>query len=142
MLELDPRYRVARLGLARVYIDKGRREEARAELREVEAQAGDHLPTRITIGHMAVYLGRPEEARRLLEELLRLSKTKTRYVSPVDVAVLYSQLGDRDRAFEWLERAYAERTPMLTRIGVFRAFQPLRGDPRYRDLLRRMNLPA
>ena len=56
-------------------------------------------------------------------------------------AVVYAGLGDNDRAFGWLEKAYEERACYLPFIKLNPLFNGLRPDPRYRDLLRRMNLP-
>jgi hypothetical protein len=55
-------------------------------------------------------------------------------------AVIYAALGDKDKAIEWLEKAYAEREYYLTYAKVDPAFDPVRSDPRFQDLLRRMNL--
>ena len=51
-------------------------------------------------------------------------------------------LGEKDMAFEWLEKAYRERSGRLVYIGVERAFDPLRSDPRFQDLVKRIRLPA
>jgi hypothetical protein len=51
-------------------------------------------------------------------------------------------LGDKDRAFEWLEKAYEERAGRLVYLKVLRAFDPLRSDPRFEDLVRRLKFPA
>jgi DNA-binding winged helix-turn-helix (wHTH) protein/TolB-like protein len=61
--------------------------------------------------------------------------------TPVDVAIGYAQLGDRDRAFQWLERAYDERVSTITNINIEPALDTLHGDPRWDDLLRRIGLP-
>jgi hypothetical protein len=57
------------------------------------------------------------------------------------VALVYAGLGDRDRAFEWLEKAYQVHDKGLCYIKVDPALDPLRSDPRFADLLRRMNFP-
>jgi hypothetical protein len=59
----------------------------------------------------------------------------------VDVAGLYAQAGEVEKAFAWLEKAYQRRVSVLTNIGVDPAFDPLRSDPRFDDLLRRIGLP-
>ena len=61
-------------------------------------------------------------------------------VSPTTLARLYAQLGEKDQAFEWLEKAYEERDGDLLFINNRPDFDPLRDDPRFHDLLRRMNL--
>jgi hypothetical protein len=57
-----------------------------------------------------------------------------------DLAALYTMLGDNEAAFEWLERAYRERSGSLTFVKVSPIFDPLRSDARFQSLLRRLNL--
>jgi tetratricopeptide (TPR) repeat protein len=83
--------------------------------------------------------GKKAEARRLLQELLELSKHE--YVRPYYVGVVYARLGDNDRAFEWFEKAYEERSSHLVAFKVDPWLDPIRSDPRYQALLRRMNFP-
>ncbi|MBI3666757.1 MAG: hypothetical protein HY236_11145 [Acidobacteria bacterium] len=66
--------------------------------------------------------------------------SKSRYVAPYDVAVVYIGLGDKDQAMEWLEKAYEDHSAWLLWVKVDPRFDSLRGEPRHRDLLRRMNL--
>jgi len=68
-------------------------------------------------------------------------KSKQVYVDPYDVARIYADLGERDQAFQWLEKAYEDRAPELVELKNTHAFHPLRSDPRFQDLLRRMNFP-
>ncbi len=84
--------------------------------------------------------GKTEEARRRLDALAE--RAEREYVSAWYPAVTYAALRDDERAFEWLERAYEERAFFL---GVFLKVEPvfsrLHSDPRFQDLLRRMNYP-
>lgn len=82
--------------------------------------------------------GRPAEARAIVNGLINL--TKARYVEPHAIALVYSALGDKDKAFEWLERAYDDRSPVLTYIKVWPKMDSLRSDPRYVKLITRMRL--
>jgi eukaryotic-like serine/threonine-protein kinase len=75
----------------------------------------------------------------LLEELK--SESRTRYVSPDNFAEAYAMMGDRDRAFESLEKAYAERSGRMEYLKVDSSFESLHSDPRYTSLLRRIGLP-
>ena len=85
-------------------------------------------------------MGRREEARRILAKLKKLHEQEL--VPSGSIAILYGALGELDEAFAWLERAYEERDPELTYMKVpNRRFEPLRHDPRFQDLLRRMGLP-
>ncbi len=58
--------------------------------------------------------------------------------SPAFVAASYARLGEKEKAFEWLEKAYAERDSYLTYLKINGDFDPLRSDPRFQDLLRRI----
>ncbi len=62
------------------------------------------------------------------------------YVSPLHVAHIYIALGETGTAFEWLKRAYEDRCPQLSLLGVAPIYDPLRGDPRLDDLMRRIGL--
>jgi hypothetical protein len=79
--------------------------------------------------------GRRAEALKVLDQLSELSKQK--YVRPVFMARIYVGLGDKDKAFEWLEKDYDERSLPFILDPIF---DPLRSNPRFQDLLRRMNL--
>ncbi len=82
--------------------------------------------------------GRKSEAIRFLPELRE--GTKHRGVSAFDMALVYAALEERDEAFAFLERAYAERSEQLTHLNVEPGFDLLRPDPRFQDLLRRVGL--
>ena len=82
--------------------------------------------------------GRKAEANNALKELLELNRR--RYVTPVALVQVYLGLGDKDRAFAWLEKAYQERAYMMAYLKVIPIVDPLRSDPRLDDLLRRMGL--
>ena len=81
------------------------------------------------------------EAMRLAAETLA-ARSRTTYVQPTVIASLYAYAGDSDRALEWLEKAHDERDPVLVGLGVGPRWDSLRDDPRFQDLLRRMNLPG
>ena len=79
-----------------------------------------------------------EQAVDILNRLIKLSER--RYVEPHTIALVYTGLADKELAFKWLERAYAERSYPLTYSGVWPAFDDLRSDRRFADLLRRVGL--
>jgi hypothetical protein len=62
-------------------------------------------------------------------------------VSSGAVALIYAAMGDKDKSFLWLERAYAERSSFITSLKYWSVFDALRGDQRFADLLRRVGLP-
>jgi tetratricopeptide (TPR) repeat protein len=82
--------------------------------------------------------GRRPEAEEVLAELQ--AAAENRYVDPILLAIVQTALGNRDAAFDELERAYENRSPWLSLIKIDPQLDPLRGDPRFDDLLRRMGL--
>ncbi len=82
-------------------------------------------------------LGQASEAQAALDELVR----KYGAGRPYDVAQAYAFRGERDRAFEWLERALAQRDVGLRELKLTRFLRPLHDDPRFTALLKKMNLP-
>ena len=79
--------------------------------------------------------GRREDALRILAEV------RGSAIHPLRVAYVYAELGEADAAFEWMEKAYERRSIALPWIGVYPAFDRIRSDPRFDDLLRRIGLP-
>jgi TolB-like protein/DNA-binding winged helix-turn-helix (wHTH) protein/Flp pilus assembly protein TadD len=84
------------------------------------------------------HAGRRPDALRLLSELKK--RQQTGYITPAAFVHAYLGLGDNDEAFAWLERAYEEQSTFLVYIKVFPVFDPLRADPRFQDLVRRVGL--
>ena len=79
-----------------------------------------------------------EKAREILATLLDTSRQTI--ISPFGIAIVYTALNDKDKAFEWLNKAYEDRAPHLAHIRVDPTWDNLRSDPRYINLLKRMNL--
>jgi tetratricopeptide (TPR) repeat protein len=136
---MDPNDTLAYLGLGAVYEQKGMYDEAIALY-----QKAINLTERTTgilgvLGHAYAASGRRGEALKILEELKEMSRQK--YVSPYDLAVLYTGLGEKDRAIEQLHKAYQDRgNGLFIELKVEPLFDPLRSDPRFADLLQRMGL--
>ena len=112
------------------YEQKGMLQEAMAAL----LKTGD----RSSIAHVFARLGNRPAAEKILEEMLASAKTK--YVSPYSIAVIYSGLADQDRAFEWLNKAFDEHSGFMVYMSSDPRLQPLRREPSFQDLLRRMGL--
>jgi hypothetical protein len=79
------------------------------------------------------------EARECLRKLKELVRDDR--VGFIEVALIHAGLGEKDQAFEWLERAYEERDGGMRYLKVAPELDPLRSDPRFEDLVRRMNFP-
>jgi TolB-like protein/DNA-binding winged helix-turn-helix (wHTH) protein/Tfp pilus assembly protein PilF len=105
----------------------------------VELSQGDSDPT-ARLAHAYAVTGRKFEAQKILHEWLRQSETS--YVSPYMIATVHASLGQKDKAFEYIERAYKERSSDLTYfLRADLRVDSLRSDPRFQDLMRRMNFP-
>ncbi len=139
-LELEPDFFLAHLYLGFAYLQKNLPEEAIREF-EIAGRLLPDEPDPIALrGYASGVAGRRTEAEKALGELGALSKH--RYVSAFPIAWVYVGLGNKDRAFEWLENAYEERACRLVYLKAERAFDSLRSDPRFVDLLRRMKFPS
>jgi hypothetical protein len=79
------------------------------------------------------------QARRILEKLLEHSRRD--FVDSYAIGVIHAGLGEKDKAFEWLEKAYQERSEELLFLKVEPVLDPLRADPRFQSLIRRIGLP-
>lgn len=135
-LELDPGYIQAHLRLGMEYSILGRFGEAIAQL-EAAARLTRRNPYSLALlGEAYGRAGNRQKAEELLQEMLR--RAAGGYVPPFGVAMVYSALGDHDSTFEWLEKAYRERSNGMAYLAVRDFDPPTRADPRFADLLRRM----
>ena len=134
-LELHPGINWPHVELGRTYVQKAMYEEAIQEFQEaVDLSEGEPV---WELGYAYAVAGNRGEAQKVLEELKKLSKW--RYVSPYGIALIYAGLGEKDQAFEWLEKAYEERDPNMVWLKNDAWLDPLRFDPRFHSLLRRLN---
>jgi len=137
-LELDPSSRVAHLFSASTDIETARFADAVAEARSARALSAGDTHAIALEAYASARLGRVAESRAQLEELLRLSKT--RYVPPYHIAIVYDGLEESAEALTWLERGFAQRDPKMTFVGVEPRWKKLRRHPRFVRLLKQMNL--
>jgi serine/threonine-protein kinase len=139
-LEIDPKSMYVQLKLAWAYDLKGNYEDAIATYNRVIDQIGRDPYTLAYLGRAYAMSGHRVEAQRIVRELTEQSNQT--YVFPTCMVYLYVGLGQKDEAFKWLERAYDEKDTNLIVPGIRfdPMLEPLRNDPRYVDLLRRMGL--
>jgi len=138
-LELDPNFIVAHFFLAFVYAQKAMNDQAIAEAQKARAlSAGDDSLMLAHLGAIYSFSGKSDEAKKVIDQLHQLSKH--RYVSPFYMALIYEGLGQKDQAFEWLEKAYKARDHWLETLKVHPRLDSLRSDPRFIELLKRMGL--
>jgi TolB-like protein/DNA-binding winged helix-turn-helix (wHTH) protein/Tfp pilus assembly protein PilF len=140
-LELDPNLPWVRVNLVMTYVLLGRQTQALAESEKLEqyAYSAEHTMEASDLGYGYAVMGKRPEAQRILAHLKKLAKT--RYVDASRIALVHAGLGEKDQAFEWLQRAYVEHSGSVWGLKVNPRWDPIRSDPRFQDLLRRMNFP-
>ena len=133
----DSTFSRARFWLGLAYEQTSKLLEAIRELEATVKYAGaDSVPVYLAaLGHAYAIAGQPDKARRLLTALQARP-----YISPVDVATIHVGLGERDQAVEWLERALKERAYGLVFLPTDPRFDPVRSDPRFVAVMRRVGL--
>ena len=136
-IEMDPNFGLAHNHLGQAYLQKHMNVEAVAELQQA-VKLSDGSPTSVAnLARAYVASGKRNEAVELLGELKKRSTPGHSFAS--EISVIYASLGDMDQAMSWLEKGYEERfnPGVLIRPG----FDPLRSDPRFQNLVRRVGLP-
>ncbi|HSE36175.1 MAG TPA: tetratricopeptide repeat protein, partial [Blastocatellia bacterium] len=137
-IELDPSFADAHYVLGFAYLKQGRNEEATAEFQkavELSRRAATYLGN---LGYCYAVTGRRAEALAILRELEE--KYTRGESSGLFLAGVYAGLGDKDKAFAWLEKDFQQRSGQLPTFAWRLHFESLRSDPRFADLLQRMDL--
>jgi eukaryotic-like serine/threonine-protein kinase len=138
-IDLDPNSWFDHYFLGRAYVQKGRFPEAIAALKQAISLEGT-TEVWSSLGHAYAVSGKREEAQKVIEHLRELSVHQ--YVAPYNISFIYAGLGERDKAFVWLNRAYQERSYLLTYLTVDERLDKLHSDPHFDELVRRVGLPA
>jgi serine/threonine protein kinase/tetratricopeptide (TPR) repeat protein len=138
-IDLDPNYWFDHYFLGRAYEQKRRFPEAIAAFKQ-GISLGGVTEVWSSLGHVYAVAGKRADAQKVLDHLKELSVHE--YVAPYNFAVIYAGLGDKDEAFVWLNRAYQERSYLLTYLTVDERLDNLHSDPRFDELRRRIGLPT
>jgi len=136
--ELDPNFPLARHWLGMAYVATQQFDKAVSISLEVPADSPSRWLSVVVLGHVYAKMGRRGDAEQQIAILRDL--TKSRYVRPYYIASIYAALGDRDKAFAELERSFEERDVYMNRVNSDPFMDPLRDDPRFKDLLKRLSL--
>jgi TolB-like protein len=136
-LEMDRGFSQAHRTIARTFVEQRLYDQAIVEFHEAIASGGIQL-LKAELGHAYAVSGQRKEALKILHELNDVAKQ--RYVSPYDMAILHTGLGDRDQAFAWLEKSFAERERWMLQLKVAPFLDPIRSDPRFADLVQRVGV--
>lgn len=135
--ELNPYFYTEYSYIARFYAMGGDFESAFAALKKIPPEVVDPL-TISTKGMIFAYQGKRGDAEKAIAEMRDMSRA--RYVSPFEYAMVYNAMGDRDKTFQFLEKAFADRSENVGFIRTMPNFDQLRDDPRYQDMMRRAGL--
>jgi TolB-like protein/DNA-binding winged helix-turn-helix (wHTH) protein/Tfp pilus assembly protein PilF len=139
LLEMAPNYAWGHFELARVYEQQGKLEEAAQESLKADDLFGTDPKKIAQLKEAMAKSGAQGYWRRTLENYRE--SAKSRYVPSVLVAEACVRVGDKDSAFEWLERGFEERDDLMIDLKVEPVFDGLRSDPRFQDLIRRVGIP-
>jgi TolB-like protein/Tfp pilus assembly protein PilF len=138
-LQLDQNFAPTHFFLGYVKAFLGEYDDALAELGQAAHLTGDTTSTIAgAFGYVYALAGRTDEAVRLLGELEK--RAVSEHISPCGMSLLCTALGRTDQAFAWLEQAYDARDPWMVTLNVNPLFDNLRPDPRFAELLKKMNL--
>jgi serine/threonine-protein kinase len=138
-IELDSSFAVAHDVLGGLLASKGMLREAVPEMEKAVALTRGAAISVANLGNVRARLGQRDEARKILQQLAE--DAKHRYTPALAFAMVHVGLGENDQALNWLEKAYEERFNRLAYLRREPIWDPLRSDPRFADLLRRINLP-
>lgn len=134
-IELDPNFYFSHSMAAFIYSGKKMYAEAIEEARLSKKLSPDQTWSDVILSNIFVNAGRPEESRAILDQLLL--RSKSRFVPPYHIALVYNNVGDKERALDWLEKAYAIRDPKMTFLKTMN-WKNVENDPRFQNILRRV----
>ena len=139
VLASNPEDLMAQYSMALLALATGRPNDAITRLEPLIQKSDDSYPITI-LGYAYGHAGRPADAKRMLA--LLKSSGKELHVRPTDFALIHLGMGDKDGAMEWFERAYTERDENLLTLIPDPLIDPIRGDERYRKLIRRIGISS
>ena len=137
-LDMDPNFALPRMVLGQAYEQKGAYPQALAELQKAISASHDSPQMLGALGHFYGASGNRSAAEKVLAQLMEQSKKQ--YVSPFYVAIVYAGLSENDKALDWLEKAYKDRSNAIVFSKVDPQLDALRSSPRFKSLLHRLAL--
>ncbi|MDT8070329.1 MAG: hypothetical protein ROO76_19345 [Terriglobia bacterium] len=139
LIQLDPSYFIGYFIAGQIRLEQGLFEEALAELRKAAILSGNAPMVMGWLGMALAKSGDTAGARGILAALHPASAQF--YILPTAFAWIHLGLGEIDQAFEWMDRAVEERDPIIIPILSYAFLDPIRSDPRFQAILKKMNLP-
>jgi TolB-like protein/DNA-binding winged helix-turn-helix (wHTH) protein/Tfp pilus assembly protein PilF len=137
-LDMDPNFALPRMVLGQAYEQKGSYQQAIVELQKAASTSHDSPLMLGALGHAYGTSGNRSDAEKVLAQLMEQSKKQ--YVSPFYVAIVYAGLAENDKAVDWLEKAFKDRSNAIIFSKVDPQLDALRSTPRFQSLLRRLAL--
>jgi Flp pilus assembly protein TadD len=134
---MDQSFYYAHYELGMAYEMKGSFQEAIAEYQRARQLNNDPRVLAL-LGHAYAASGRRDEALKILDQLKETASQQ--YVPAYNFVIVYAGLGERDQAFQWLEQSYQDHASRMTILQVDPFLDPLRSDPRFANLVSRVNL--
>ena len=138
VIEMEPTFSDARFEMGLALAQAGEFDHAVDEINSGLKLSGNSTHIKAGLGIVYARAGRKADAHKVISGLL--ADAKTNYVSPLDIALIYSAMNERDDAFAWIEKAYAERSCWLFELNADPDWDPIRQDPRFFDIVGRVGL--
>src|SRR6267378_4423219 len=138
-VEQYPTFWLAYIWLGSAYREKKMYKDALEQFSQARKLSGNHPVMIALYGHALALSGDTVGARKALADLQRMAYS--RYVSSLYFAAIYIGLGEKSRALDWLDKAYKERNDRLVYLNVDPVADPLRSEPRFQNLMKRLHLP-
>jgi tetratricopeptide (TPR) repeat protein len=135
-MEMDPRFAVGHYQLGQAFVQKHMYDKGIAELQKAIGFSGGNKTFRSALAYAYAASGRRNEALEILNDLK--NRLNNGFSNASEIALIYVGLDEKDQAMTWLEKAYGER--FNPSVLIRPCFDPLRSDPRFQDLLRRIGL--
>jgi tetratricopeptide (TPR) repeat protein len=138
-LELDPNLAISQFALGHVYEQKEMFAESMAAFQKAVSLSPGDLEAIAGLGHAYAVAGRREDALKIVARLKQPSQHMN--IPSWGIATIYISLDNKDEAFVWLEKVFVDRLAQLIYIQTDPVLDPLRSDPRFQDLVHRMDFP-
>jgi tetratricopeptide (TPR) repeat protein len=139
-IELDPNTALVRLNLGMAYVKKGMIDEGISEIKlAIEISNGKIAEFKSDLAYAYARAGNINEVRNILADLLRINEQS--HISETEIAGVYVSLGEKDKAMEWLEKAYERHSGYIVIISYDSSFDAIRSDPRFKALIKKIGFP-
>jgi serine/threonine-protein kinase len=140
-IEMEPRFAWSHAWLGFAFAQERMHQEAIQEFQKAVDLSGGSPDFTAFLGYAYGLSGDRRQAQTIAEKLVILSHSKTPYVSPLFIALVYTSLNEKDQAFQWLEKGYAAHDVFLQWLKVEPSLDTLRSDVRFQNLIRQMGFP-